>query len=230
MAEIEIDTKEFDEVARSEFEKGVDDISVNGPLHALSGTRERLAMTHNETLGKSEESIACKNGCWYCCYYKVDVRADELFKIVEYIRREFTIEQLQKIRGEVANNAKIMKNMTHDEQLAANIKCVFLSEQSCSIYPVRPEKCRTFHARDMDGCKASYEQPHNFDIPNSFHPELFTLESGHTEGYKYALEQSGYDASYYEMNTALSMCISDSAPKVKWLKKKRPFPSKYVRV
>ena len=51
-------------------------------------------------------------GRWYCCPFKVEVRAAEAFAIVDHVREHFTQEQSRRLRQEVADNAKVMRRAT----------------------------------------------------------------------------------------------------------------------
>jgi uncharacterized protein len=80
----------------------------------------------------------CIPGCILCCAIPgmVFVRDDEIGGMAEFFgisAEEFTKKYLQRHWGDVYN-----LNFPDSEP------CMFLSEDGCSIYKVRPVQCRTF--------------------------------------------------------------------------------------
>lgn len=41
---------------------------------------------------------ACCADCCYCCYLKVDAKPDEVFRIMDYIRQNFSADQIAAVR------------------------------------------------------------------------------------------------------------------------------------
>ena len=105
-----------------------------------------------------------------------------------------------------------MRQLPPAERLVAAMKCPFLLEGACSIYEVRPARCRSFHATDVQGCQQSFEQPRNLNILNSFVPDIFSTGEAHHDACSTAMRTLGLDASVYELNTALDECLTDSRP------------------
>jgi len=220
---IEINDELFNSAARAEYEIAMREIASDGYPYSLGETRKRLDKITADVLERSPEALACGPGCWYCCFYKVDARANEVFRIVEYVRSHFKPEAAKSLREKIDHNAKIMRGLSHQEKLAANLQCPFLQDGRCSIYPVRPEKCRTFHAKDVEGCKKAYEEPDNLTIPNSYITDLYSAMNGHCDGFKMAMHQSGYDVAVYELNMALAASMRDAKPRKRFERKKRAF-------
>jgi Fe-S-cluster containining protein len=227
--EIDIDTKIFKQIAKAEYEISSAEIKRNGPLVTCGSYHRRLDDSATNILAESDETPDCSNGCWYCCYYKVDLRAEEAFRIINFVREHFSKENLVELRKEITEKAKIMKSLTQHEQLAINMKCPFLENNSCSIYEVRPEKCRTFHAKDVEGCKQSYDEPTNLEIPSSYITSIFTSNEAHSEGYMTAMTEQGYDVSPYELNTVLNVAMVDAKYRKRFIQKKRAFPQSLCR-
>jgi hypothetical protein len=88
---------------------------------------------------------------------------------------------------------------------------------------VRPSRCKTFHAKDVEGCKKSYEDPNDLSIPSSFIPELLHAGEAHLKGFRQALADADYDTNAYELNAAMAMALADSTPKRRFEKHKKAF-------
>jgi len=227
--EIEIDASVFNPIARQEYETSSSEIKKDGPLVTCGNYHQRLDEGITTALATTEETPACSNGCWYCCYYKVDLRAEEAFRIINYIRRKFSKEKLVELRRDISEKAKIMKSLTHQEQLAINMKCPFLENNSCTIYVVRPEKCRTFHSQNVEGYRKSYEEPTNLKIPNSYITAVLNSNEAHSEGYRKAIGEQGYDNITTKLNTVLNIAMVDAKYRKRYVKKKRAFPQSVSR-
>ena len=127
-----------------------------GPVAAY----ERSRRMHDARLSAAPDAhtLACKNGCFWCCYFTVDVRAVEVFSILGFMERELRPEQQARVRREIEANSAMLQGVSELERMRRNVKCPFLAEGRCSIYEARPQTCRNYHATDVTGCRASYEQ------------------------------------------------------------------------
>jgi len=72
--------------------------------------------------------LTCKRGCSHCCTIPVAVCAPEAHLIAQHTRRNLDLSEEEPLTAE--------QN--------ADAPCVFLKNNECSIYEVRPYVCRTF--------------------------------------------------------------------------------------
>jgi Fe-S-cluster containining protein len=100
----------------------------------------------------------------------VDVRAVEVFSILDFMERELSAAEQARVRGEIEANSTLLQGLSELERMRRNVKCPFLAAGRCTIYEARPQTCRNYHATDVTGCRASYEQPDNIDIDPDFAP------------------------------------------------------------
>ena len=189
--------------AESEFGTASSELAKRSPVEALVSFYRRHDSAVAKAIEASPSKPACHSGCSYCCYYKVEARAVEVLAIHQYVLAKFKPELIQEVLKQANQNVAEARSMTHLEHLATNQRCPFLINNQCSIYSVRPSKCRNFHAADLQGCKDSYEQPTNLSIPNSYIPGVFLAANGVTEGFERATEESGIDPRVYDLNSAL---------------------------
>jgi len=225
--QVSIGETAFQVARKKEYTVAVEEIGRCGWRRAAQASLARLDESLATAAAVASEKPACRVGCWYCCYLKVGVRPEEAFAIVEYVRGHFTQARSKEIREAVATNARVMRHSTPAEQLVATLKCAFLVDGACSIYEVRPARCRTFHAVNVKGCQESFEQPLNLNILNSFIPELFAAGEAHRDAYNTAVREQGLDTTVYEMNTALDECLTDSHP-IRRFEKGKPAFSRAV--
>jgi Fe-S-cluster containining protein len=192
-----------------------------GPVAAYERSRRR----HDARLSAAPDAhtLACKNGCFWCCYFTVDVRAVEVFSILDFMERELSPEQQARVRREIEANSAMLQGVNELERMRRNVKCPFLAEGRCSIYEARPQTCRNYHATDVTGCRASYEHPENIDIDPDFAPFVYQSGGAHVDAFCSSLQQSGYDTRAYELSTALAVAMIDPDARARFDSKQLPF-------
>ncbi len=104
----------------------------------------------------------CKKGCDNCCYDYFYVSQIEFFCIYNYILLNNGYEYLYKTIQKSIDTIEYLKKNYNDEYVklgshienqnafddtnikSLNIPCIFLNNNMCDIYPVRPSMCRCF--------------------------------------------------------------------------------------
>ena len=138
----------------------------------------------------------CKKGCSFCCYQIVDVFSFELSRIVKYIE-DNDIKPDNKEINKVLD-LFVAEKMDHETFRSLKIKCAFLKNDVCQIYPVRPIACKLHMQFDsVNKCKINHlrNEPHSIrtdllkDIFNKYPeldfillnclPEIFVFRVGH---------------------------------------------------
>lgn len=209
--------------ARKEFETASTDILMDQPKVVLKKFYLRLDDIIAKAIDDSGISLACNNGCSYCCYYKVEAKPVEIFEIVRFVKQKFQAEKIQKILMQAKKNVAEAKTLSYEQHLTTNQKCPFLFSGSCSIYEVRPTKCRNFHATEVQQCKESYENPTDLSIPNSYNELLHLRANSATMGFEQAIAVGGYDSTTYDLNSALLEAFQNPKLSKRYSKGKRAF-------
>ena len=219
--EIEIDEGLVRGIIATETAQAAAEIGQLGPIAAYERSRSR----HDERVNTAADAhtLACKNGCYWCCYFTVDVRAVEVFSILDFMERELSAAEQARVRGEIEANSTLLQGLSELERMRRNVKCPFLAAGRCTIYEARPQTCRNYHATDVTGCRASYEQPDNIDIDPDFAPLVYQAGGAHVDAFCSALQQLGYDTNAYELSTALAAAIADPQSRARFVAKQIPF-------
>lgn len=181
----------------------------NDPLSATKAFQELIDVVMTTAETTSSSNIACKKACNYCCYFRVDVSADEVLLIEHYVRMNMPKAMQNIIRERVESNANQIASMTYDQHLHTNVQCCFLLDGICSIYAVRPHACRTFHATDVSNCQRSYLEPNNDSIRLTWIPEVRNVTQMHNHNRAITLQRAGLDYGFYEMQTAVHEALSN---------------------
>ena len=219
--EISLDIPFVRGILKQEYECARDEIRQMGVLRAFENSQQR----HDLRIASAPDigTLACGAGCFWCCYFSVDVRAVEVFSILHFVERTLTTEQKARVYAELRANSAVLKNMHENERMGRNIKCPFLSEGRCGIYAVRPQTCRNYHATDSAGCQQSYEEPDNADIDPEFAPWVYQAGGAHVDAFTAALRDAGYDTNVYELNCALDAALSEPGAWERFESKSPPF-------
>ena len=86
-----------------------------------------------DTLAREKRPLACHAGCGACCHQPIPLTLAELLAIKSFLR-------LAGMRQPLASSAK----ERGEDKGKTSSTCMFLHEDSCSIYPVRPFACRRY--------------------------------------------------------------------------------------
>jgi Fe-S-cluster containining protein len=221
--EITIDDALVGAIVTQEMQQARADIERLGPVAAYEISRRR----HDARLGAAADAhtLACKSGCYWCCYFTVDVRAVEVFSILDFMARELSAAEQASVRSEIAANSALLRDLSALQRMRRNVKCPFLAQGRCSIYEARPQTCRNYHATDVTGCRASYERPEDTEIDPDFAPFVYQSGGAHVDAFCSALEQRGYDTRAYELSTAFAAALADPQSRARFEARQLPFPT-----
>jgi Fe-S-cluster containining protein len=205
--EFEIDFAVVETITSQEYAQTHAELGEAGPIHAL---RKSLARQDQRLATAADAStLACKAGCYWCCYFSVDVRAVEVFNILDHVERDLSSQEQARIYGEIAANSALLNSLSEDERAQRNIKCPFLNTGRCTIYSARPQTCRNYHATNVSGCEQSFNEPDNLDIDPDFAPLVYQIGGAHVDAFATAIGRAGYDVKAYELNVALAAALAN---------------------
>jgi Fe-S-cluster containining protein len=210
-------------ILEQERARARDEIRSLGALRALASSQPR----HDARIAAAPDvaTLACREGCTWCCYFTVDVRAAEVFRILDFVEQSFAPEEKARVYAEVRANRLALRNLSEDERVTRNLKCPFLSQGRCTIYAARPQSCRNYHATNVAGCQQSYEEPGNLDIDPDFAPGVYQAGQAHVEAFSTAMSDAGYDVNAYELNCALDAALAEPGARERFESKLKPFTS-----
>ena len=185
----------------------------------------RLSAVSDNALGRASDALACESGCSYCCYYKVEGSAAEIFRIAEYMKSNFKKEQIETILESARNNVSAFSGLTYEQKIQTNQKCPLLRDDVCAVYDVRPAKCRNHHSTDASLCKKTFDDPMGPDNLNGYIEDLKMSIEGASIGFEKAVSDKGYDQRAYDLNSALVEAFENPKSIKRYNKKKKAFLS-----
>jgi hypothetical protein len=120
-------------------------------------------------------NVACKAGCSWCCHLDVEVTPLEVLRIVAFLRESLDADTLPGVidRVRTTHEQKMDRENSGD---VPKIPCALLVEGLCSVYAVRPLKCRGGNSTDAEICKTYFETGENGLLTISA-PQLLAADS-----------------------------------------------------
>src|ERR1700729_1767272 len=105
--EFSLDLPVIREILEQEHSRARDEIRELGGLRALERSQHR----HDARIAAAPDvgTLACRAGCTWCCYFTVDVRAAEVFGILDFVEQSFTPEQKARVYAEVRANSVALR-------------------------------------------------------------------------------------------------------------------------
>jgi len=100
-----------------------------------------------------DPSLACREGCAWCCHKLVGTTAPEVFRIAQYLQDHLSSEEFALARDRIIRRDEERKAMQDDRWTAARLPCSLLVDDRCSVYRVRPLTCRGFNSSDARQCE-----------------------------------------------------------------------------
>lgn len=164
------------------------------------------------------QTLACKEGCSWCCRgMKVSVSAPEAILLAEYLRAGLSPEDFSSVANEIGTAADTARTMTIDQRWHAQTPCPLLNEEdgSCTVYEVRPMRCRGHHSEDAGACEKAAASPgNNAGVPmNALLSQFYgAMTLGQTEGFN----RAKVDARGFELANALHVAMTAPDAAMRW--------------
>ena len=154
--------------------------------------------------------VDCAEGCSFCCWLRVDVRAHEVFLIVRRLRAERSEEALAALLGAARRAGG-----------GGERPCVLREGGKCSIYAVRPMACRRYLSGSVEACEARWRgELGEVEIQ---HPLLAEVGRGAATAVHQGFIEAGYDGYSYDLGLALAEGLADPACEERWLGREKAF-------
>src|SRR5687768_3413140 len=93
--EISLDLPFLRRILAREVEQAQAEIQQFGVFRAFENSQQR----HDERIASAPDvgTLACRAGCTWCCHFSVDVRAVEVFGILDFVERTFTADEKARV-------------------------------------------------------------------------------------------------------------------------------------
>lgn len=182
---------------RERVQASVSETIARGETAAALRAHQELDVEHARAIARDPSSApACSAGCSHCCHVHVEVTRGEALAIVEHVKkREGFFERL-------AAHVAVIEEMDHRARWEARVPCVLLGDDGrCTVYEVRPLRCRAFHSCSVDVCREAFTG--ESERAPEENRELVRACDAVEDGYDRALEDAGFGSHALLLETAL---------------------------
>lgn len=127
---------------------------------------------------RKQPGFACAAGCAWCCHQQVAVAPAEAVAIARHVLQHFPPPALAALKARLAELDARTRGLGVAQRAHLKAPCAFLEGNACSIYAVRPLRCRGVYSRDAQHCRWAMESP----------DQVFGSPDRHTKAGPYPVE------------------------------------------
>lgn len=171
----------------------------------------------------SNPKPACHAGCSHCCHLRVVAYAHELVAIHRYVNSKLSTQKRLEITERIRNQYEKIKDLTEAEHFVVNVECPFLENHKCSIYPVRPMTCASYHSCSEAVCKQSYDEPSNMSAGIPLNPRVSIEQNIQFSVVEQVLKYNKDDAEKYELLQGLHKLFQNPKAIQRWKSGRKMF-------
>jgi Fe-S-cluster containining protein len=160
-------------------------------------------------------SLACKEGCDWCCHLDVGTSVPEVIRIADYLRQTQSSEELQAIRDRLRKRHEMRRERLLVRRNGTGLPCALLVDHRCTVYPVRPLTCRGANSTDSKACERFLQEPKRTVIPN-YAPQ-HRIAAFVLDGTRAGISESGLKGESLELTAALRIALEEPDAAERWL-------------
>jgi Fe-S-cluster containining protein len=182
----------------------------------LMGFFDWLGASNTDRIIKSRPALPCRAACTFCCHVGPDMPdliPPEALRIAAFVR-ENNLISLANVQAHLRQVDLATKDLSDKERTERRLPCLFLDREHCTIYPVRPMRCRAQYSPDAGACERNYTGQRG-TIPLLKEPAL--LYKSLKIGMRLGLEQLGLSSARLALRRAMAIALADTQITARWL-------------
>jgi Fe-S-cluster containining protein len=203
--------------------QSLDDARRSGPegarRHALQALDAALAGIPPER----RKTLACVQGCSFCCHRQVAVGAAEVFGLLEHLRATLGAAAFAEFSVRCIDTAALVAKMPQGQRALRSIACPVLDAGACAGYAARPFRCRAYNSLDVEPCRRFFAEPRENDPGPPADLDRFVVAQAVMFGLFAGLERAGFDPRHYELATALADALTDTEAHLRYARGEQAF-------
>lgn len=182
-------------------------IQIMGRLH------RQIDEVTDEVRERPDVKFDCKSGCSYCCHFRIEVFAPEIFLLARRLRT-LPADRLDSLIQQLEAHAADAQGIRRED---FSMKCPLLVDNMCSVYEDRPSICRKYLSLDVEECKKP-----GVSAPED--GELVFKSLALISGTKEAFAKAKIPLTVHELGQALLVALTDDTCETRWFKGETVFP------
>lgn len=176
----------------------------------------------NDILDQHRSQLDCKNGCSYCCHYRVDAFTHEIVSIYVHLNMTLKKSSLKTVKNKIEASSNVIEKMTPEQHVRVNTRCPLLVDGKCSVYSVRPTSCAKYYSTSTKACEYLYDNPDEQGSVARPIPELEDSTRLELQVIDAVLVGHEHDNQQYELVTSLKKLFDNPSLIAKWRKSGKP--------
>jgi len=200
-------------IKNSHFGMGPEEIGADIPITAVENLVTSVYASINEAMTCELDRLyredgvvpTCILGCCHCCRYHILMNAAEAHTLAQYVKREFSAEQIDDLRLRTQqwhewDNSRPGRHPVAETVQQTDLSdytpcCPLLVDGACIAYPVRPVVCRTHLVSSHPLlCRAATDPKETADTPVVL-TSIIAAASPFSATIKDHIEEAGLDFS-----------------------------------
>ena len=198
------------EIVNAVAPQTLDDARRFGAEIARRHAVDMLDATLARTPPPQRKTLACVQGCAFCCHRQVAVGAAEVFGLLDHLRATLDAEAFTEFSARCIATADAVAQMAPGERVLRSVACPVLVDGACSGYAARPFRCRAYNSLDVEPCRRFFDAPSENDPGPPADLDRYVVAQAVMFGLYAGLDRAGLDPRQYELATALAEALSDA--------------------
>jgi Fe-S-cluster containining protein len=169
------------------------------------------------------KTLACVQGCSFCCYRQVAVGAAEVFGLLEHLRATLDVAAFAEFSARCHATAAQVAQMPPGTRALRSVACPVLEAGACSGYAARPFNCRAYNSLDVEPCRRFFDAPRENEAGPPADLDRYVVTQAVMFGLFAGLERAGFDPRPYELATALADALTDADAPLRYSRGEQAF-------
>ena len=119
--------------------------------------------------------LACKKGCNHCCTIRVTTVIPEILSIADYLGK-MPSESVAALTLRIGAYLERWQTLNPLAKVLESGMCPLNDDSICTVYPVRPTTCASYHSLDVEKCIEDRQNPYGTPLVPMY-PHLATAGS-----------------------------------------------------
>jgi Fe-S-cluster containining protein len=203
------------------LESGIRGLTVNAvadgaPDDLNTLVQEAIALAENllsslRSLNPPEQPAACREGCAHCCRFQVTVTPPEALALADHLRKHESAAAVATLAETCRTLAAAERGLDAAGRVRLKRACVFLKNECCTVYDLRPLACRGANATDDTQCARALNSE---DINLSLYLHQANVMKAAARGLNHADDKG---AGQLELTAAMAIALNDETAAAQWL-------------
>jgi uncharacterized protein len=182
-------------------------------IHAIRTLHTQIDELVEKVQKRPDVHFDCKPGCTYCCHFRIEAFAPEIFIIARRLKK-LPGERLDVLITRLREHAARAEGV---RMVDFQMVCPMLEDDRCSVYEDRPSICRKYLSLDVEECK-------KWGVSAPEDGELVLKSSAMVSGTQEGYAKAKRPLQIHELGQSLLIALTDPSCEDRWYAGEQVFP------